>query len=156
MTQKRKLQPVISGIAVALMFAVASCSKDDDVITTKEELLTNHDWKIIALTIPSVTNPSSDSSVLVSCDQESRLQFSSGYTYNFTNNTSGGCSNSLFKYGTGRWIYDNITDSLYFTSNAMQFTWKVYELSDTLLKASYSDSISPTAIRDAKITLSKF
>lgn len=122
----------------------------------KDELLTSHDWKITALTIPSVINPSSDSSVLISCDIESRLQFSSGYTYNFTNNTSGGCSNSLFKYGTGTWRYDIIDDSLHFTSNTLQFTWKVYELSDTLLKVSYKDSISSAGTRDAKITLSKF
>lgn len=156
MTQKRKFQPGILGIAVALMLAVSSCSKDDDVIPTQEELLTNHDWKISSLTIPSVSNPSSDSSVMVSCDEESRLQFSNAYTYNFANNTSGSCSNSLFKYDTGTWSYDNSTDSLHIASSTIHLTWKVYELSDTLLKALYKDSISPTETRDTKITLSKF
>lgn len=156
MTQKRKFRPGILGIAVALIFTVSSCSKDDDVMLTKEELLTNHDWKITSLTIPSVNNPSADSSVMVSCDEEGRLQFSSSYTYNFTNNTSGGCSNSLFKYGTGTWSYDSSTDSLHITSNTMHLTWKVYELSDTLLRASYKDSIFPTETRDTKNTLSKF
>jgi len=156
MTQKRRFQPVILGIAVALVFAILSCSKDDDVIPAEQELLTNHDWKITSLAIPSVSNPSSDSSVLVSCDEEARLQFSSNYSYNFTNNASGGCSSSLFRYGTGTWDYDSSTDSLHITSSTIHLTWKVYELSDTLLKASYKDSISPTESRDTKITLIKF
>jgi hypothetical protein len=155
MTQKRKFQQSIAGIAVALLVAFSSCSKDDNIEPTKEELLTYHDWKINSLAIPSVTNPSADSSVLVSCDEESRLQFSSSYTYTFANNAAGGCSNSSFAYGTGTWRYDSATDSLHITSSTIHQTWKVYELSDTLLKASYKDSISPTETRDTKIILSK-
>lgn len=157
MTQKRKMSFGVLGIAATVAILITTgCNKDDYGITPDEQLLTAHDWKITALSVPSATNPSADSSIMAICDLESKLTFSTNYNFDFDNIATGVCSPTNFYYDSGTWSLDSYSDSLYLSGVSRRQSWKVYELSDTLLKASYKDSISPTEFRDTKITLTKY
>ena len=122
----------------------AACDKTPDMpqLTLQEKALTGHIWKLQSLTIPKITDPSVDSSIAMPCSDSALMAFDMNKMFQLADASKGGCDSSIVPYDKGNWGLSAGNDSLLLTGKR-KFAWKIVTLKDTLLQATFHDSISP-------------
>jgi hypothetical protein len=134
-------------------FLFAACKKtyNGPVLTPQETLLTSKIWKLKSLSVASRNDPSTDSSITKSCSDSALMAFDIYGDYQLADPTRE-CDSTIVPYDRGNWMLSSGNDSL-LLQGQRTFIWKIEVLNDTLLKASFHDSISPTNNWVKKITL---
>jgi hypothetical protein len=138
------------GILSLIFFA---CKKTDNgpILTSQEKALTSRIWKLESLTVPKVSDPSQDSSITKSCSDSALMAFDIFNVYQLAD-PSKACDSSIVPYDKGNWELSSDNDSL-LLDGKRNFAWKIEVLNDTILKATFRDSISPDKNFLKKITL---
>ena len=147
---KNKNLILFLGNLSVLFFA---CKKTDNgpVLTPQQQALTNRIWKLESLTVPKVNDPSQDSSITKSCSDSALMAFDIFNVYQLAD-PSKSCDSSIVPYAKGNWELSSDNDSLLLYGKR-NFAWKIETLNDTILKATFRDSISPDNNFLKKITL---
>lgn len=142
----------ILSLGILCMLFFAACKKTDNgpVLTPQEKALTGRIWKLQSLTVPGINDPSQDSSITQSCSDSALMAFDIYHVYQLAD-PSKGCDSSIVPYSKGNWALTAGSDSL-FLSGDRNLAWKIEVLNDTILKATFRDSISPTNDWVKKIT----
>lgn len=131
----------------------AACKKDDNgpFLTPKEKILVNKTWKVDSLTIPKISDPTKDSSIAKECSEDALLDFDANKAFRFTD-PSKTCDSTIVPYGKGTWSLGVSNDTLVL-NGTKKLAWKITELSNSKLKATFRDSISPNKIQMKTIIL---
>lgn len=137
---KNKNLILFLGILSVLFFA---CKKTDNgpVLTPQQKALTNRIWKLESLTVPKLNDSSQDSSITKSCSDSALMAFDIYNVYQLAD-PSKSCDSSFVPYAKGNWELSSDNDSLLLYGKR-NFAWKIEILNDTILKATFRDSISP-------------
>lgn len=147
-----KNKNLILSLIVAGTF-LAACKKTDNgpTLTPQERALTNRIWALKSLTVPKVSDPSEDSSITKSCSDSALMAFDVFGNYQIAD-PSKACDSTIVPYSKGNWAISSDGDSLALVGKR-NFVWKIEMLNDTILKATFRDSISPEKNYLKKITL---
>jgi hypothetical protein len=139
----KKFQKVFA-ICVCASLVFAACKKTDNgpVLTPQEKILTNKIWKVKSLTMPKADNASVDSSILPACGDSAMILFDVFKAFQLADGSKG-CDSVNVPYEKGNWKFSTTSDSLLLTGKR-SFVWKIEKLNDTIVKATFRDSISPT------------
>ena len=121
------------------------------MLTPKEKILVNKTWKVDSLTIPKISDATKDSSIAKECSEDALLDFDASKAFRFTD-PSKTCDSSLVPYGNGTWSLGVSNDTLVL-NGARKLAWKIIELNNTRLKATFRDSIAPDKIQMKTIIL---
>jgi hypothetical protein len=134
----------------------AACKKTDNGpdLSIQERQLTSHIWQLKSLTIPATEDPSVDSSITQPCSDSALMAFDINKVYQLADVSKGGCDSAILPYSQGNWALSAGNDTLWLQSSR-NLAWKLTTLNDTLLKATFRDSISPTENWLKTITLKK-
>ena len=141
---------ILSLFVSAILFA--ACEKTDNVpvLTPQEKALTSKIWGLESLTVPAINDPSQDSSITTACSDSALLAFDMYGNYQIAD-PSKACDSTIVPYSKGNWAISPDGDSLALIGNR-NFIWKIEMLNDTILKATFRDSISPDKNYLKKIT----
>lgn len=144
---------ILVTLGLASLILVAACKKTDNgpVLTPQQTLLTSKIWKLKSLSVASRNDPATDSSITKSCSDSALMAFDIYGNYQLADPTKA-CDSTIVPYDRGNWMLSSASDSL-LLQGKRTFIWKIEVLSDTLLKATFHDSISPTNTWTKKITL---
>lgn len=139
------------GVLAVLVFA--ACQKNDNgpELSPKERMLTGKIWKLHSLTVPKSDDPTKDSSISKPCSDSALMVFDVYKAYQLAN-PSKACDSTIVPYDLGRWAFSSTSDSL-ILEGKRKFVWKIQELNDSTLKATFRDSIAPTKDWIKTITL---
>ncbi|CAN5556345.1 hypothetical protein BH10BAC2_BH10BAC2_32680 [soil metagenome] len=133
-------------IAAAGSMAMMACNNTDPVPPPEKlQKLIQTDWKINDITVPKKTAPGGDSSISLTCSTDDLILFGANGIYDFQDGTAK-CDSNIFNYSQGYWGYDLDNDSVQLaviTPTAKYVSWKVLTLNDSVLKATYIDSVVP-------------
>lgn len=128
----------------AFVFAFSSCSKDDDKVLTKQEMLTGK-WEF------SKTGYITDAGVETIGDyshacttQKDFYQFSAGGIFKEEYYSYNDCSLDL---STGKWSLSENKLSITFDGSVGSESYEIIELTSTTLKLKYIYSIATTATK---------
>ena len=126
-----------------MIFFVA-CKKTDNgpVLTPQEKALTNKIWKLQSLTVPRTSDPTKDSSITKSCSDSALMAFDIFSNFQLADATKA-CDSTIVPYDKGIWTFSANSDTLLLKGKRI-FVWKLETLNDTILKATFRDSISPS------------
>lgn len=121
----------------------AACKKDEAPAVPDKASKLMFSWKITAITIPKVGQPSTDSSIYKTCMSDDIIKFSTA-GYDFQDGTIK-CDSAAFHYSKGSWAYKIAADSIQLSSTTpvKYAAWKVLTLNDSSLVVRYTDSINP-------------
>ena len=142
---------VTLGLASLILFAACKKTDNGPVLTPQERLLTNKICKLKSLSVASRNDPSTDSSITKSCSDSALMAFDIYGDFQLADPTKA-CDSTIVPYDRGNWMLSSGNDSL-LLQGQRTFTWKIEVLNDTLFKATFHDSISPTNNWVKKITL---
>ena len=148
----KKVNKIVAlGVFAALFFA--ACEKNDNgpKLTPKEKALTGKVWKLQSLTIPQSADPSKDSSIMTPCADSALMAFDLYKAYQLAN-TAKACDSTIVPYDKGNWAFSAGSDSL-LLKGKRNFVWKIQLLNDTIIKATFRDSIAPAQNWVKTITL---
>jgi hypothetical protein len=150
MTNKK----LILSLAIAGLFAFAACEKTDSgsSLTPAQKALTGRIWQLQSLTVPQISDPSKDSSIIQPCADSALLAFDVYGRFQFADGSKNGCDSTAVPYDKGIWALSLDNDSL-LLKGTRTITWKLEKLNDTIITATFRDSISPTENWLKKITL---
>lgn len=150
-----KTKHYLLAMCVLSITVFASCKKDKDEprLNEKELLLTAHTWKVTSITVPKITNGEVDSTITTECSLLATVDFKTGHTFEITDPEKN-CDNTAVPYSKGTWTFTSVNDVLTL-KGSKEMSWKIATLSDTELKATFRDSISPEKIQIKTITLNK-
>lgn len=145
MVKKHLLGLLCAGAITSASFV--ACNKDNEPapLPAKVQKLINANWKINNITVPSANVPAEDSTLLQACTNDDVIIF--GLTgYDFQDGAVK-CDSAIFPYNKNDWNYDIVNDSLFLATGTPGkiIRWKVAELTDTDLRITWFDSISPTS-----------
>jgi hypothetical protein len=144
----------ILSLAIVCVFVFAACKKtaNGPQLTPQQAALTSRVWHLDSLAVPKISDPSKDSSIIQPCADSTLMAFDIYGAYQLADRSKGGCDTSIVPYDQGRWALSANNDTL-FLKGKRNFAWKVEMLNDTILKATFRDSISPAENWLKKITL---
>ncbi len=144
---------ILSLITLGIIF-FAACKKTDNglLLTPAQKALTGRIWKLKSLTVPQSTDPSQDSSIIEACADSALVAFDVYGNYQLADGSKDGCDSVAVPYDKGAWALSVNNDSLFLAGNR-NFAWKIETLNDSIVKATFRDSISPTKNWLKKITL---
>lgn len=129
------------GILFTIVFAACKKTDNGPVLTPQEKALTNKIWQLQSLTVPQVNDPTKDSSITTSCADSALMAFDIFNNFQLADATKH-CDTSIVPYDKGIWQLSSDNDSLVLKGKRT-FVWKIEKLQDTILKATFRDSISP-------------
>lgn len=139
----KKISKIVAfSILAALAFAACKKTENGPDLTPKEKILTGKIWKLQSLTVPKAGNPSADSSIKQSCSDSALIAFDIYKAYQLANASKVPCDSIAVPYDKGTWAFSAGSDSL-LLKGKRNFVWKIVELSDTMFKATFRDSIAP-------------
>ena len=136
----------------ALSFAACKKTDNGPALTSQEKILTSKVWKLQSLTVPKSDNAAIDSSITLPCSDSTLMAFDIYKAYQIADASKGGCDSTIVPYDKGRWAFSAGSDSL-LLKGKRNFVWKIQKLNDTIVKATFRDSISPTKNWVKTITL---
>jgi hypothetical protein len=144
----------ILALAIACAFAFTSCEKTPDgpSLTPAQKSLTGRVWQLQTLTVPFTSDPTKDSSIIQSCADSALLAFDYYGQFQFADRSKNGCDSVAVPYDKGIWALSADNDSL-LLKGSRTFAWKLETLNDSLIVATFKDSVSPTEHWLKKITL---
>ena len=144
----------ILSLAIVCVFVFAACKKTDNgpSLTPAQKALTGRVWQLQTLTVPFTSDPTKDSSIIQSCADSALLAFDYYGQFQFADRSKNGCDSSAVPYDKGIWAISSDNDSLVL-KGTRTFAWKLEKLNDTLIVATFKDSVSPTEKWLKKITL---
>lgn len=144
----------ILSLAIACVFVFAACEKTDNgpSLTPEQKALTGRVWQLQSLTVPQTSDPTKDSSIIQPCADSALLAFDVYGSFQLADRSKDGCDSTAVPYDKGIWAISSDSDSL-LLKGKRTFAWKLEKLNDTLIVATFRDSISPTENRLKKITL---
>jgi len=124
------MQKTLLAIGIS-MATLVSCSKNDER-TAEEKRLTRRLWKVTNLTTPKDSDPSKDSSIMLTCNNDDILTFQWNGDVSISDGAST-CAASAIKYGNGKWQLNTKRDSLILsgTGSFEPSRWFIQELTDT-------------------------
>ena len=139
----KKISKILAfAILAALVFAACKKTENGPDLTPKEKILTGKIWKLQSLTVPKAGSTSSDSSIMQPCADSALIAFDIYKAYQLANASKVPCDSIAVPYDKGSWAFSAGSDSL-LLKGKRNFVWKIVELSDTTLKATFRDSIAP-------------
>ena len=142
------------GIFGLVLFA--ACEKDNNdipVLTPKEQILTSKVWKMHSITVPGTEDPSTDSLITKECADSALFVFDVYKRFQIADPV-GNCDSTIVPYEKGNWSL-SAADSLTLNGARRKLTWKVNTLNDSIVKATFRDSIAPDKNWLKTITLKK-
>jgi hypothetical protein len=144
----------ILSLAIVCILVFAACEKNDNgpSLTLGQKALTGRVWQLQSLTVPQVSDPSIDSSIIQPCADSALLAFDVYGNFQLADRSKNGCDSIAVPYDAGNWALSSDNDSL-LLKGTRTFAWKLEKLNDTLIIATFRDSISPTESWLKKITL---
>ena len=138
----KKVNKIIAlGIISSLFFAACEKTDNGPSLTPQEQILTSRIWKVDSLTVPQLNDPTKDSSITTACSDSALMAFDVYKAYQLAD-ASKGCDSVAIPYDMGTWKFSVGGDSLLLHGNR-DFVWKIQVLNDTLVKATFHDSIAP-------------
>jgi virulence-associated protein VapD len=150
---KKGMMMLSLGLVGFIIFASCNKSNNGPSLTANEQHLSSRTWKLNGLTMPKVSNPLVDSSITSPGSDSTLAAFDAYHNFqiaNFSKQTSDSIS---IPYDLGTWAFNNTQDSLYLQGKKMSRIWKIIQLNDTIVKATYKDSLSPSKVWIKTITL---
>ena len=147
---KNKIR-ITLGLATLVLFVACKKTDNGPILTPQQTILTSKIWKLQSLTVASRNDPSTDSSITKACSDSALMAFDVYGDFQLADPTKS-CDSSIVPFDRGVWMISSDSDSL-MLQGQRTFFWKIDVLSDTLLQASFRDSISPTDNWLKKITL---
>jgi hypothetical protein len=141
---------ILSLFVSAILFAACEKTDTGPVLTPQEKALTNKIWALESLTVPAINDPSQDSSITTPCSDSALMAFDIYGVYQIAD-PSKACDSTIVPYAKGNWAISSDGDSLALMGKR-NFIWKIEMLNDTILKATFRDSISPDKNYLKKIT----
>lgn len=150
-----KTKHYLVALSALTLIVFASCKKDKDEprLNEKERLLTAHTWKVASITIPKISNPEVDSTITTECSLLATVDFKAARTFEIADPQKN-CDSTIVPYSKGSWTFTSVNDILSLKASK-EMSWKITSLSDSELKATFRDSISPEKIQLKTITLKK-
>jgi hypothetical protein len=144
----------ILSLAIVCIFVFAACEKTNNgpTLTPEQKALTGRVWQLQSLTVPQVNDPSIDSSIIQSCADSALLAFDVYGNFQLADRSKNGCDSISVPYDKGVWGLSSDNDSL-LLKGTRTFVWKLETLNDSVITATFRDSISPTKSWLKKITL---
>ena len=144
----------ILSLAIACVFVFAACDKPvhGPSLTPQQKSLKGRVWQLKSLTLPQITDPTKDSSIIQSCADSAVMAFDTYGSFQLADRSKNGCDSIAVPYDKGIWALSSDNDSL-LLKGKRTFAWKLEKLNDTLIVATFRDSISQTENRLKKITL---
>lgn len=136
-------------LAVACIIPISSCKKDKEEVKTNTDLLTQHTWKMSAVTVdPSfpILNDQGEIigytndlySQLPDCSKDDTQKYNSNGSYIYDEGDTK-CSPDDPQTSTGSWVFNPSETTITETdSQGDTFSYDVIELNDNTLKVSYS------------------
>ncbi len=150
---KKGMMMLSLGFLGLIIFAACNKSTNGPSLTPNEQKLNSRTWQLKGLTMPQVHNPLVDSSITSPGSDSTLAAFDAYHNFqiaNFSKQTSDSIS---IPYDLGTWAFNHTEDSLYLRGRKMSRAWKIILLNDTIVKATYKDSLSPTKVWIKTITL---
>ena len=147
--KNKNLLLFLSIITVSLF----ACEKTENgtALTPQERALTNKVWKLKSLTVPKVNESTQDSSITKPCSDSALMAFDLFNQFQLAYHSKS-CDSLIVPYDKGIWKLSADNDTLYLRGRRT-LAWKIESLNDTILKATFRDSISPDKNVVKKITL---
>ena len=144
----------ILSLAIVCIFVFAACKKTDNgpALTPQQKALTGRIWQLKTLTVPQISDPTKDSSIIQTCADSALLAFDVYGNFQLADGSKNGCDSTAVPYDKGIWALSSDNDSL-LLKGTRTFTWKLETLNDSVITATFRDSISPTESWLKKITL---
>ena len=144
----------ILALQVICIVVLAACKKTDNfpTLSPAQKALTGKIWKIQSLTVPQIADPTQDSSIIEPCADSALMAFDVYGNYQLADGSREGCDSSSVPYAKGVWALSANNDSL-LLQGSRNFVWKIEMLNDSIVKATFRDSISPAKNLIKKITL---
>ena len=139
-----KNKKLIFSLVIVSVFVFAACNKTHDgpSLTPEQKSLTGRIWKLQSLTVPQTSDPSKDSSIIRSCADSALMAFDVYGNYQLADGSKNGCDSTAVPYDHGNWMLSADNDSL-LLKGKRNFAWKLEKLNDTIVTATFRDSISP-------------
>lgn len=134
---------ILSFGVLAILFFVACKKNDSPPLSAKESVLVGKIWRLYSLTVPKSDDSSQDSSITKPCSDSAFMAFDRYKVYQLADASAAGCDSAIVPYDKGIWSLSTTTDSLLLDGNKRDLIWKIEVLNDTLLKATFQDSIAP-------------
>ena len=129
-------------VALASAALLQACDKDDTPPMPEKARKLLYNWKITAITTPSINQPGTDSSLLNACMTDDLIKFNTaGFDFQDGNTK---CDSTVFYYSKGNWGYNVANDSIILnaTTPVKYLSWKVITLNDSVLQVKYTDSLN--------------
>ena len=141
-------------LVIGCVFAFGACDKpvNGAPLTSQQKELTGRVWHIKSLTVPQINDPLKDSSIIQLCADSALMTFNSQGSFQLADRSKNGCDSIAVPYDKGIWELTSYNDSL-LLKGKRTFAWKLEKLNDTLMTATFRDSISPSKSWLKKITL---
>lgn len=129
--------------AICIALAFEACDKPvaGPSLSPQEKMLTGRIWKLKSLTVPQVTDPTKDSSITKQCSDSALMAFDAYKNFQIADPTRA-CDSTIVPYDMGTWVLSADADSLWMNGRR-KFIWKIQTLNDTIIKATFRDSVSP-------------
>lgn len=149
-----KNKKLIVSLVIVSVFVFAACNKTNDgpSLTSEQKSLTGRIWRLQSLTVPQTSDPSKDSSIIQSCADSALMAFDVYGNYQLADGSKNGCDSTAVPCDHGTWALSSDNDSL-LLKGKRNFAWKLEKLNDTIITATFRDSISPVKNWLKKITL---
>lgn len=126
------------GIFGLLFFAACKKSENGPVLSPNEKLLTAKVWELKTLTVPGEEE---ETSILIDCAKEASMAFDAYKNFQFADPTKE-CDSTVVPYDKGKWAFNATGDSL-ILEGKRKLAWKIVKLDESMLQATFRDSISP-------------
>lgn len=137
---KKISQIALAAFLVALTFAACKKTENGPVLSAQEKSLTSKVWILKALTVKNADG-SSDSSIMKSCADSSAMAFDIYKAYQLASGSKVACDSIAVPYDKGTWALSADADSLTLKGKR-NFVWRIEKLNDTIIKATFRDSVA--------------
>lgn len=145
---------MILGVGLTGFLIFSACNKDNTPsLTNNGQKLVSKVWRLKAFTVPQVNNPSVDSSIMSPCSDSVLAAFDAYRNFQIANGAKQTCDSSKIPYDIGTWSFNAAEDSLILHGYKKNRVLKINKLNDTILIATYKDSLSPSNVLKKTITL---
>lgn len=149
-----KKEMMILSFGLLGLIIISACNKSNGPsLTANEQKLSAKTWRLNKLTMPQVNNPLVDSSITSACSDSALAAFDGYHNFQIASFSKQACDSISIPYDLGVWSFNHTEDSLFLKGKRMSRAWKIITLNDTIVKATYKDSLSPSKVWMKTITL---